>query len=213
MIFDRPCLRLCYYLIYLYPIYGYLINTNITAKWDFNGLGHMDLKHDFKWGAVDEKNIDVFLSLTFEEAFHGKEFVLQAERNIVNDDCKPSICHICNGTSQISVDNKQKHNHHHIHKEVHAPCPFCLNTGFLFMDEICQPYSIIQETFNINIPAGCLKDFELNLPGKGHQIYLNGKKEIGDLHIKVHDIKSDNIIVTKKHVELKIEMSATEAIE
>lgn len=129
------------------------------------------------------------LTMTLEEALHGKEFKIRVPTTIACDTCessgaakgsKPTACDRCQGSGQVSMSQG--------FINIQQTCPNCRGTGKIIRNpcKICRGTGQKREekTWSVKVPAGVDNGDRIRLEGKGES-GPNGTPA-GDLYVRVN---------------------------
>lgn len=182
-------------------------------EYDLNvgSFGNLYIERAITFNPPQKENIVLTQDLSLEEAFFGKEISVDVERNVVIDGCLYSVCEFCGGTKFVKSDIR--YSWHQAGGHISAPCHVCYGTGFVRVGD-CALYQAIKTTVTLTIPPGCKPGFKSVYKYFGNEVLkYDNSKSVGDLEIVISSVESRNFKVMGDHVELLVEMTASEALD
>ena len=164
------------------------------------------------------QDLEVELSISFEEAVFGVKKKIIIEKNIICSDChgqgakkgsKVETCSHCQGQGQIETVVRSFFGM----VRQRQVCPACQGEGKIFKDKCstCQGAGIVRkrEEIPIEVPAGADNGTTLKLSGQGEEV---GKgKQAGDLYIHLRVEKSKKFIRQGADIHQQISINLTQA--
>lgn len=187
-----------------YDQYGHAgINPNMGGGGGFDGFGtdFSDIFSDLFGGGGGRRStrtrgadLQYELTMTLDEAIHGKEFKIRVPTTVSCDTCAGSgakkgtsaqSCTRCNGNGQVRMSQG--------FISIQQTCPECSGRGKVITDPCakCHGSGLRKEekTWSVKIPAGIDDGDRIRLEGKGE---IGSSGEAGDLYVRVnvrrHDI-------------------------
>jgi molecular chaperone DnaJ len=207
----------------LYDTYGHdgLQAGGYSPSWDF-AQGFPDLNDVFssffggafraggsgrRGGAIEGDDLQVALTITFEEACFGVTKPLTYTCEVACGDCKgsggangaqPQTCHVCQGQGQVRQSTQTFIGHF---MQI-VTCPECHGAGVLITDPCkgCSGKGLKPEekTIDIPIPAGVDEGNQIRLSGKGHGGLRGGPP--GHLYVVLHITEHAQFLRQGNHV-------------
>lgn len=186
-----------------YDQYGHAgINPNMDGG-GFEGFGDSfsDIFSDLFGGGGNRQSrstrgadLQYELTMTLDEAIHGKEFKIRVPTTVSCDQCggsgakkgtKVDNCTRCGGSGQVRLSQG--------FISIQQTCPNCSGRGKTISDPChkCYGHGLAKEekTWSVKIPAGIDNGDRIRLEGKGE---TGGRGKPGDLYVRVnirqHDI-------------------------
>ncbi len=137
------------------------------------------------------QNMSLVVKLTLEEIYTGIKKTYKYNRNTSCNDCEGHggtdihDCHVCGGSGMVA----QVFNTPMGHVQQVGPCQACGQTGKKYTKECntCKGSGVtsINETVEVDIPAGVVDGMTFVMSGKGHGIKSGTE---GDLHIRIMEL-------------------------
>ncbi len=164
-----------------------------------------------------ERGEDIYQTLTIslEDAYHGKTVTLEIPRYVICEKCagtgvkagsETKTCPTCGGTGMVGRTSGFIH--------ISQTCPNCGGTGIIQEPcDACNGRGLVmtKETVKVKIPPGVDNGSKLRIPGKGHSGRFGGPS--GDLYVIINitphplfERKGDNLYI-------KTNIKVTEAIK
>jgi len=165
------------------------------------------------------RDLEVELTLEFEEAVFGVRKKVVLEKNIICSQCegigakkgsKVETCSHCKGNGYIETVARSFFGM----VRQQQVCPACQGEGKTFAEKCstCQGAGIVRrrEEIDIEIPAGADTGTTLKLSGQGDAAGKNGQS--GDLYIHVRVQKSKKFIRQGADIHVQININFTQAV-
>jgi len=150
-------------------------------------------------------DIRVGLNLSLEQIIRGDKIAISIGRKIACESCHGNG-HIPTTSKCVHCDGKGARQGQIANVVFSTICENCRGTGFEF--ESCSKccgnaYSTVNESMTVTIPPNISHLSSLRLVGKGNEVFYQGQKIVGDLHIVV-DYPSSQDGVTLRNGNLHL---------
>ena len=211
-------LKLCILSVLLY-LACCVVDTSVQSHQTYSCRDSevsLEITRGYQWGKHLVRNVQLETAISADVYFFGGYVELSFKKIVIDDLCKVSRCHSCNGTKAFEKEYTSDHlKSMHVHKHLSYPCPTCLGLGIVVDGgQRCQPYRTVHVTERFLIPAGLFVNDIATLPKEGNEIYENGEKVTGSLMVSISNIYSEKAdIVIKSHcVHMTVLITPIEAL-
>jgi len=173
---------------------------------NFSSFGGSMGSQGFPFGTTQRMmspDIRVGLNLSLEQIIRGDKVAISIGRKIACESCQGNG-HIPTTSKCVHCDGKGAIQGQIANVVFSTICGNCRGTGFEFAPcSKCygNSYSTVNESMTVTIPPNISHLSSLRLVGKGNEVFYQGQKIVGDLHIVV-DYPSSQDGVTLRHGNL-----------
>ena len=211
--------------------YEHLSDSDKKAKYDrfghsSNGGGggfgrdmyeqfHQHFGQQFSQNSRVGSNMSLVVKLTLEEIYLGVKKTYKYNRKTSCGDCDGHggtdihNCGVCGGSGMVAQVYKTPMGH----VQQIVPCNACNSTGKKYTKECntCKGSGVksIEETVDVEIPAGVVDGMTFVMSGKGHGIKSGTE---GDLHIRIMELPHKTYVRSGADLKMNLKLSYPQLI-
>lgn len=167
------------------------------------------------WGggrarATRGDDIQINMTITFEESFHGVEKIVEYTRKIREEWVEEETCATCQGRGKVAQQAQTPFGV----MQVQSACPSCGGIGKTYKKDgkVLEDGGLSrhEETVEVKIPAGIKDGVFIKFTDKGHEWI--GDVPSGDLYVKISIKQSDKYIRKDKDIYVKADVSDRKSV-